>query len=341
MTAIRIGLLGCGAVAELYYAPALRALEGAGRVEVAALTDVDPRRRIKLARYFPNARQLEALPAREEVDLAVVATPARWHAEHAITLLERRIGVLCEKPLAASVADAERMIAAAASQRATLAVALIRRFLPAHRTLSRLVQDDTFCALRQIAIQEGGPFNWPAATPSFFDQRQAGGGVLLDVGVHVLDLLTWWLGDPVELDYADDAEGGLEATCRIRLAFARKGARVPASVLLSRDWKTSNTWTLEFERATVLWHVGQADRIEIRPAGSSTWLVARIEYLDTAGRHPSDSFSQAFTRQVLDAVEAVASSRLPTVTGEEALRSLRLIERCYAARRPLGWEVIP
>lgn len=336
----RVGLIGCGAVAETYYAPALRALERAGRIAVTVLVDLDPRRRAKLAEFFPAAKGRDELPGRDEVQLGIVATPVRWHAEHATTLLARGVGVLCEKPLAANPAEAERMIAAATTHRAMLAVALIRRFFPAHRTIRQFCQDETFGALHRFVIQEGGPFNWPAATPSFFDKRQAGGGVLLDAGVHVLDLLGWWLGDPVELDYADDTEGGLEATCRIRLAFERHGTRAAGSVLLSRDWKTSNTWTLEFARATVRWRVGEADRIEIQPADSSTRLVTCIEEKDTSGQAPADGFAQAFTRQVLDAVEAVRATRPPAIGGAEALRSLQLIERCYAERRPLAWETI-
>jgi len=149
--------------------------------------------------------------------------------------------------------------------------------------------------------------------------------------VHVLDVLTWWLGEPATLRYADDAEGGLEATCRLQLEYEGGSGRVVGSVLLSRDWKMSNRWTLEFERATVVWRAGEANRLEILPRGAEHWLVSRLE----AAGAPGDSYQQAFTRQMLDVIEAVARSRVPRVTGEEARRSLRLIERCYRERTPL------
>ncbi|MEY2878513.1 MAG: hypothetical protein RLZZ15_893 [Verrucomicrobiota bacterium] len=331
-----IGIVGCGAVAELYHAPALRALAATGRVTVAALVDPDARRRAALAKIFPGAAQFdghEAVPT-ASADLVLVASPARFHAEQTIALVARGFDVLCEKPLAARVAEAEGMVAAAHASGRMLAVGLVRRHFPALREIGGFIAAGTFGALRGFAVEEGGPFNWPAATPSFFDPKQAGGGVLLDAGVHVLDVLAWWCGDPTDVRYADDAAGGLEANCRLALGYG--GVR--GTVRLSRDWKTGNRWTLEFERATVVWRAGEANRLEVRAAGSPQWLVAQLE-TDLAGaRVPADTLSQAFTRQLLDAVDSAARKTAPAVSGAEALRSLRLIERCYRERAPLTPE---
>ena len=188
--------------------------------------------------------------------------------------------------------------------------------------------------MQSLQIQEGGPFNWPAATPSFFDPKQAGGGVLIDVGVHVLDVLLWWLGEPARITYADDAAGGLEANCRLELGYDRDA--IQGTVLLSRDWKTTNCWRLEFERATVVWRVGEANRLEIRPRNSPRWLVSTLEVETAVGRLIADSHAQAFTRQILDVVESVEQNRAPRVSGAEGLRSLRLIERCYRERTRLA-----
>ena len=333
-----VGLVGCGAVAEFFYAPALQSLERSGHIEVVALTDLDERRRAQLAKLFPRAQRCDNLSAALKIRLGIVATPARWHAEHATTLLNAGIGVLCEKPIAATSSEAEAMIAAAREHRAVLAVGLIRRFFPALQTIADLVSHRTFGRARRFTVREGGPFNWPAATPSFFDRAQSGGGVLLDAGVHVLDTLGWWWGEPTELEYADDAAGGVEATCRLGLAFGGGVDSVRGSVLLSRDWKTANVWTVEFEHATVRWRVGHAERLEIKPTGSAHWLVSQLETEARGGRVPADTFAQAFTRQILDVVEAVEQARAPRVDGKEALRSLRLIEQCYRERTPLVAE---
>ncbi len=333
---MNVCLVGCGAVAERYYAGALGALVASGRVVVRALVDPDPRRRAILGRFFPASAgigRLEDLTP-EVRSLAIVASPPRYHAAQATWLLERGFDVLCEKPLASVVADAEAMVQAALVARRTLAVALVRRFYPAMQTIGEFCANGDYGRLQSFQIQEGGPFNWPAATPSFFDPKQAGGGVLIDVGVHVLDVLLWWLGEPARITYADDAAGGLEANCRLELGYDRDA--IQGTVLLSRDWKTTNCWRLEFERATVVWRVGEANRLEIRPRNSPRWLVSTLEVETAVGRLIADSHAQAFTRQILDVVESVEQNRAPRVSGAEGLRSLRLIERCYRERTRLA-----
>lgn len=339
MKPLAVGIVGCGAVAELFHAPALRALERNGRIKVTTLTDPNETRREKLAEIFPAARRRADLPGAGDVQLVLLASPVRWHAEQAVALLSEGIGVLCEKPVATTSAAAETMVAAAQRRGAVLAVGLVRRFFPALNAIADFCAGGAFGAVRSFNIEEGGPFNWPAATPSFFDAKQAGGGVLLDTGVHVLDALGWWFGDAAEIAYSDDAEGGLEANCRIALAHGRGERAVKGSVRLSRDWKTSNVWTIEFERATVRWRVGEADRVEIRPANSAHWLVSQVAHDASSGTTPADSYLQCFTRQFLDVVEAVEKRRAPRVSGEAAIGSLRLIERCYAARAPSSLEV--
>jgi predicted dehydrogenase len=335
---MKVGLIGCGAVAEMYYAHALGALTVSGDVNVVALVDPIPARRAALARFFPGAAQLERLNDLLAcgVELAIVASPPRFHAEQVVWLLERECHVFCEKPLAATVPEAEAIVATAQRTGRLLAVGLVRRFFPALQAIAEFCAQGSWGRLQTFEIQEGGPFDWPAATPSFFDPRQAGGGVLLDAGVHVLDTLLWWLGEPDGLEYADDCHGGLEATCQVTLEYREAGIR--GTILLSRDRKVSNRSRFEFERATIVWRVREANRIEIRPRGSSYWLVSSLETETATGRLVADSYTQAFTRQILEAVRSVREGRLPRVSGNEGLCSMRLIERCYRARTALGIE---
>jgi predicted dehydrogenase len=90
--------------------------------------------------------------------------------------------------------------------------------------------------VKSFEISEGGQFNWPAQSASFFQKSNSQGGVLADLGVHVLDLLIWWFGMPEKVGYEDDAMGGLEANCRLELEFA---GGVSGTVRLSRDTQLS------------------------------------------------------------------------------------------------------
>src|SRR5258708_4530725 len=104
---VRVALVGCGAVARLYYAPALRELEARGRLSVVAIVDPNPLNAAQIQAHFPISAWTRDLPEllAHEVDLAVVASPHSMHAEHSIQLLNAGASVLCEKPMATSVAD--------------------------------------------------------------------------------------------------------------------------------------------------------------------------------------------------------------------------------------------
>src|SRR5690242_11656729 len=102
---VMVALVGCGAVASCYYAPALAALEGEGVVRVAALLDPDPRAIDELRRAFPAARAVDDVAGlgHERVELAIVASPPRLHAQQTIAALQAGVAVLCEKPMATTV----------------------------------------------------------------------------------------------------------------------------------------------------------------------------------------------------------------------------------------------
>jgi predicted dehydrogenase len=337
---ITLALVGCGAVAQQFYAPALRELERHGLLRVVALADPAAGARSTLAASFSHARAVatvaEALATAPQ--LTVVASPPRFHREHTEAALAAGSHVLCEKPMAASAAECEALLAAAERAGRFLAVGHYKRFMPAHRALRHFIEHRTFGALRHLAIAEGGKFNWPAASDSFFRREQTPGGVLLDIGVHVLDLLRWWLGEPTDFTYADDARDGLEANALVTATFA---GGATTRVRLSRDWKTANCYVFRFERATVHCRVNASNRLELTFDGLPVTFAAELRQPlppppVAEATAALESNAEAFIAQLVDVVAAVQQGRPPTVPGSEGARVLRWIERCYAQRQPLA-----
>src|SRR5271156_5822259 len=160
----RIALLGCGAVSELYYAPALRHLEAEGAAVLAAVFDPDAGRAAKICSQFTNAGSHpdESFLQKVPLDLAIVASPVGFHEAHTIRALEAGIAVLCEKPMAANAAAGERMIAAALKHQRILAVGLLRRFYSNVQFTRQVIQNKTLGSVTSFSIQEGTAFNWPA-----------------------------------------------------------------------------------------------------------------------------------------------------------------------------------
>jgi predicted dehydrogenase len=324
-----IVLVGCGAVSQQFYLPTLRTLAGAGELKVAALADPSDDARGILARAFPQAQSVKSLAEvrADEGSLVVVASPPRFHAPQTLEAFDRGFHVLCEKPMASTAADCDTMIAAAKKAQRLLAIGLYKRFFPSSALLKELFTRENLGALRSFTIAEGGPFRWPAATPSFFQKSQTHGGVLLDIGVHVLDLLIYWLGEPTSFSYFDDAMGGLETNSRVQLKYANGAC---GTVQLSRDWATPQEYRFVFERGLASWKVSDGDSSS---AMRGQLLTPLSPNLDDVAAEVQPTNPQSFIQQLRNVLAAVRGEEKLLVPGEEGARSLRFIEACYREKK--------
>ncbi|MDG4665378.1 Gfo/Idh/MocA family oxidoreductase [Mycobacterium sp. 236(2023)] len=222
---ISVLVIGAGAVVEEHYRPPLRRLEKAKAIQVLGVVDPNESRgrliadRFKRARAYPDC---EAAFQADSYDLAIIASPPGFHADNACAAFEHGSHVLCEKPMTTTVADADRMNAAAAKAGRVLGVAYPRRFYSNFADVARLVADGELGNDLEFTYREGHTYGWPAATDAAFRRERAGGGALLDIGVHMLDHLSWIFGDPVVSRSFDDSfEGGVETNSVLQLTFPR------------------------------------------------------------------------------------------------------------------------
>jgi len=330
---VTVALSGCGAVAQLYYAPALRALETAGWVQVGALYDPVPAMRNALKKIFPSALEVEHFPRLcEDMDLVILASPPWMHAEQSIELLRAGISVLCEKPLATSVTQAQAMIEAAAASSGVLAPGMLRRFFPATQMIREMLAANAIGDITSFDIREGDVFRWPVSSAAYFDKRTGGGGVLMDIGAHALDLMVWWLGEPVDTLYEDDAMGGIEVNCRLRCRFA---SGFSGQVRLSRDCALANRYTVHGTRGWLSWQANETNRLEAGFGASRYTLNAALEHASNPAAH----FERSFIDQICNVISAMMRTEPLRVPAVEVLPSLRLIEHCYAHRQamPMPW----
>lgn len=332
---MKICLIGCGALAELYYGPALLGLRESSDLTVVALVDPDSGRRSRLSGLFPGARAFAGLADLKagEIDLAIVASPPRFHAEQTGTLFALGAHVLCEKPMATSISEARGMVEAARRARRLFSVGLFRRFFPSSGLIKDLIINQNLGAPRSFEWSEGGTFGWPAVSSSFFQKTASGGGVFADLGAHVIDLLLWWFGNPDNAIYEDDAMGGLEANASLKLHFP---GDISGRLRLSRDTNFPNGTRVYFERGSVWFRGASADEVVIQFNGCASvgkcrlHLPARMR-LGGAGE-PAQTYSQSFMAQITCFADSIRRGTPLLVTAEEALAGQELIERCYASR---------
>jgi predicted dehydrogenase len=326
---MRVAVVGCGAIADSFHLPAL--VSGSTGATSIVLVDSDAKRAEKLAQKHGLSETAPShLDLRGRVDAAIVCTPHHTHVPIAVDLLESGIAVLCEKPLGTSVEEVLEV--AAVAERAGLPVGVnqTRRFIPACREIARMIARGELGSIERVDAREGDRFDWPAATPSMFGAQSNGRGVVLDIGVHVLDLACWWFGDGLRLEsYEDDSFGGSEASAAIGLAAADTRIAIRLSWLA----KQRNTYRIQGTEGTVEWGVYDLNALVLWRRGRKRPERIRI-------RGGPAAFSGLAPLVLADFFRAVAERRAPAVTPESVLPSIRLIEECYArrARFEMPWH---
>lgn len=188
----RIGLAGAGWIGRLR----LAALAGSGAARVTAVADPDPAALDAALQLAPGSATVADFDALLGLDLdgIVIATPSALHAGQAISALERGLAVFCQKPLAVTAAEARRVAAAARAAGRLLQVDLCYRQARASRAVRDLVRSRSlgrvYAADLVFHNAYGPDQEW------FYDPARAGGGCLIDLGTHLVDLALWTLGDP-------------------------------------------------------------------------------------------------------------------------------------------------
>ncbi len=195
MNKARIAVLGTGAIVREYHLPALLANP---RAELVALGNLHAASLEPLARQHgikQTYTDYNQLAADADIDAVVNALPNYLHAPVSIAMLQAGKHVLCEKPMALNVAEAEAMLAASEAAERTLMIAHPWRSSEAYRWLRGVVQAGTLgrvFRLRAHAVLAG---SGPAADSWFVQPKLAGGGALTDIGLHAVDTIAFVFGD--------------------------------------------------------------------------------------------------------------------------------------------------
>jgi predicted dehydrogenase len=325
MKRLRLGIVGCGAVTERYHLPAVAA---SADVELVALVDPVRERAAALAQEHGATRALAShtdLPG--VVDVAIVAAPNHLHAPIATELAQAGVHVLVEKPLARTVAECDEISSAARASGVVVAVGHDFRHFPVARLARGLLADQVLGPVQAADLQQSAGGRWPYASTYVFSREQSGGGVLLDFGVHMLDLLSWWFGDLSVRAYADDTVAGVETECELALDT---GSGAAVTMGLTRLRPMRDTTIVRCERGTLEIGIFEPAVIRLTLRDGST----------LAGDAHDPAFASApmrtvFGRQLSDFVRAVRLGEEPLVPIREGRRVVDLVERCYAVRTPL------
>ncbi|CAG7630730.1 Gfo/Idh/MocA family protein [Paenibacillus allorhizosphaerae] len=190
----RIGIIGCGGIANGKHMPALKNQKNA---EMVAFCDiVEQRAQDAVQKYGAEGAKVytdyKELLADNTLDIIHVCTPNDSHAEISIAALESKKHVMCEKPMAKTAADARRMVEAARNSGKKLTIGYQNRFRSDSQYLKRICSEGDLGEIyyaKAHAIRRRAVPTWGV----FLDEEKQGGGPLIDIGTHALDLTLWMM----------------------------------------------------------------------------------------------------------------------------------------------------
>jgi predicted dehydrogenase len=192
MSKPRVGFLGTGWIGR----HRMQAIVNGGAVGAVAVSDPDPECAAQAADLAPDVAVLPTLEAMLDhgLDGLVIATPSALHAEQAIAALERGIAVFCQKPLGRSEAEARGVIDAARKADRLLSVDLSYRCTAAVEAIAGPIRSGELGDIFAVDLAFHNAYG--PDKPWFYDRKLSGGGCVIDLGVHLVDLALWLLDFP-------------------------------------------------------------------------------------------------------------------------------------------------
>jgi len=311
-------LVGTGDIANKRVAPAIKSEP---RSELYAVMDISKERADEFVKHHPAKvyTDFEKAISDETVDAVYIATPVFLHNEQSIKALRAGKNVLCEKPLALNVEEANEIVKVAADTDKKFGVSYFRRFYPRYRMAQEMLKKGEFGQIILVRMTYFSWFNPSRDDPKYWRviPEKSGGGPISDMGTHMIDVLVGLFDIPKSI-YAkvDTLTHSYKVEDSSSIIMKLKNS---AHVVATFNWN-SKTWSHEFEivgtEAKVKWHPYDGPKI-----------------LKTVGRQISEidmpNYSNVHYPLIEDFVSSIFKGREPLVTAEEPLKTTRVVDAIY------------
>ncbi len=193
----RVGIIGCGGIANGKHFPSLKAL--ADEVELVAFCDIIEERARKAKEEYGTEdakvyTDYQELLKDDSIDVIHVCTPNKSHAPISIAAMEAGKDVLCEKPMAKTAAEAKEMLEASKRTGRKLTIGYQTRQKPEMQLVKKMAEDGAFGHIyygKALALRRRAVPTWGV----FLNEEEQGGGPLIDIGTHALDLTLWTMNN--------------------------------------------------------------------------------------------------------------------------------------------------
>ena len=332
---VRVGVIGLGVGQHHIWG-----YQKCAQAEVVAVCDVDSNRAQQVAkkenisRWFTDYRKLVKLP---ELDAVSICTPNYLHRPVAEAAFAAGKHVLCEKPLSISAKEGAKIVAAAKKAKKKLMMAYVNRFRGESQVLKRFIDTGE---LGQIYY---GKCGWlrrrgiPGMGGWFTTKSKSGGGPLIDLGVHVLDLTLWLMGFP-EVESVTGSVYTHFGDKNIGYWWRSGNAPFDVEDLASAFIKLKNGATLTLD-ASWASNIEKSDEFYSRLMGTKggAQLDPLVIYKDALGTQvdlkPAYAKVDTFAAETAYFVNCILKNKEPMATGEQGLEIMKILDAIYLSAK--------
>jgi predicted dehydrogenase len=331
-----MGIVGAGLQGRRR-AGALKAVSGSELVMVADVWQ-DAAAALAADAGCLSTSQWEDVVARDDLEAVAVCTPPHLHAEIALSAMRKGKHVLCEKPLARTVAEGREMVKVAREAGVTLKCGFNLRYHPAIRQVRQWYEDGSIGEIDWIRCRYG-----IGGRPGYDQEWRAkaeisGGGQLMDQGIHLLDLCRWFLGDFAEVS-------GMVATCFWEIAPLEDNAFTLMRTARDQIASLHVSWTqwkplFSFE---IFGHDGYLIVEGLGGAyGNERAIRGRRDFVAPFGEEVIEfrREDRSWEEEWREFVSAIREGREPSASGSDGLAAIELVHAIYESAR-LGKAVAP
>lgn len=326
MEKVKIGVIGCGSIAQHRHLPEYKMNE---QVELVAVCDINTERANSVAQQYgvKAYTNYEELLASGTVEAVSVCTPNYLHAPISVAALNRGVHVLCEKPMATSEEEAKAMIEAAKTNGKKLMIGHNQRFVASHQKARELIGKGEIGKIYSFrtAFGHGGPEGWSVDGKDswFFKKDEAFIGAMGDLGVHKTDMLRYILNEEivevgafVESNAKDFANVDDNAVCVLKTESGIIGT-------LAASWAYNG----KEDNSTIVYGEKGILRLEDDPTYSlvAQYATGEVVNYELGKIQSNDEGGQSNSHVIEQFVDAVAEDKESPVPGEEGLKSLAVI----------------
>lgn len=326
MSTLKIGVIGCGSIAQHRH---LQEYSWNKAVEIVAVCDINEERALEIGKEYSAKAYTDykELLADKDIDAVSVCTPNYLHAPISIDALNAGKHVLCEKPMATSSEEAAQMIEAAEKNGKKLMIGHNQRFVKSHQKARELIKSGEVGKIYSFrsAFGHGGPEQWSVDGKEswFFQKEKAFIGAMGDLGVHKTDLLRYVLGEEfvevgafVETNAKDFADVDDNAVCVLKTDSGVIGT-------LAASW----AYTSKEDNSTVIYGEKAILRLEDHPQYSLIvqYATGEIVNYELGKIQSNDAGGQNATGVIDHFVSSIVSDTEPLITGAEGKKSLEVI----------------